>query len=415
MKEKKPGQALSHIRVLDLTEEKGQQCGKFLADLGADVIKVEPPGGDPIRLKGPFFNDISDRETSLSWLGANTGKKSITLNLESREGRGVFLRLVRNVNIVIESYPPGYMKSIGLDYSNLEAENPSIVLTSISPFGQEGPYAEYKAYDLTITAMSGFMFTCGEADRAPVRISVGQAYAAAGAQAASASLLALSSCVLNGKGQHVDVSMRDCLPSGGFEIYFFDTEGYIGERLGGRRRRANIFIRDLWPCKDGYIGWRLMVGMLGAPTAYKLIDWMDEEGMAGELKTVKWETLDMTEITQKDMERWEGLIIPFLKKHTKAEIYEKAVQHEMLMAPAYNIKELMDYSQLIERGYWNQIYYEDLDASITHPGAFCRMSGSPIRPARRAPLMGENNKEIYVDELEISEREMELYKSRGII
>ena len=142
---------------------------------------------------------------------------------------------------------------------------------------------------------------------------------------------------------------------------------------------------------------------------------MDEEGMAGDLKGIKWETLDMTTITQKDMEQWETLIIPFLKKHTKAEIYERALEHEMLMAPAYNIKELEDYPQLTERGYWKQVWYEDLDTRITHPGAFCQMSGSPIRPPLRAPFIGENNKEIYAGELEMSEKEIELYKSQGII
>ncbi|MFC1863292.1 CaiB/BaiF CoA transferase family protein [Thermodesulfobacteriota bacterium] len=411
----KQAEALSHIRVLDLTDEKGQLCGKFLADLGAKVIKVEPPEGDPARLKGPFFQNVPDKEKSLFWFGNNANKKSVTLNLENHEGRLIFLRLVRNTDIVIESHSPGYMKSIGLDYDSLKAENPRIILTSITPFGQTGPYANYNAYDLPIAAMSGFMFTCGDDDRAPVRISVGQAYAAAGVQAASASLLALLSCSLNGEGQQVDISMRDCLPSGGFETYFFETEGYVGERLGTRRRRANIFIRDLWPCKDGYIGWRLMVGMLGAPTAYKLVEWMDEEGLAGELKDIKWESLDMAEITQEDMEFWESIIIPFLKKHTKAEIYEMALKNEMPMAPAYDIKELLDYPQLSERKYWEEVHYQELNSSITHPGAFCKLSGSPIKPPSRAPLMGEHNKEIYTDDLDMSEQDLTLFNKQGII
>lgn len=411
----KKNTALSHIKVLDLTDEKGQLCGKFLADMGASVIKVEPPAGDTARMKAPFFHNIFGKDKSLHWLGNNVNKKSITLNLEKHKGRQIFFRLLHNVDIVIESFSPGYLKGIDLDFQKMAGNNPRIILISITPFGQTGPYSNYKGSDLTIMAMSGFMFTCGDFDRAPVRISVGQVFTAAGVQAAAAALLALRSRSLNGKGQHVDISMRDCIPSGGFETYFFKTEGYIGERLGARRRRANIFIRDLWPCKDGYIGWRLMVGALGAPTAYKLVEWMDEEGMAGALKDIKWEKLDMTKITQEDMELWESHIIPFLKKHTKAEIYERASKHEMLMAPAFNIKEHFEYPQLIDRSYWKQVYYHDLDFVITHPGPFCKMSESPIKPPNRAPLIGEHNKEIYTNGLGISDHELELLKKEGVV
>jgi benzylsuccinate CoA-transferase BbsE subunit len=411
----KQGGALSHIRVLDLTDEKGQLCGKLLADLGADVIKVEPPGGDPARQKGPFFHNEPDKEKSLFWFGHNLNKKSLTLNIENPTGRQILKKLVRRVDLVVESYAPGYMATLGLGYNELKAENPRIILTSITPFGQTGPYANYKAYDLILMAMSGYMFTCGDADRPPVRITVGQAYAAAGVQAAVGSLLALRYCSLTNKGQHVDIAMRECLPSGGFDVYFWEADGSIGQRLGLRHRRASIYIRDLWPCKDGYIGWRLMVGMLGAPTAYKLVAWMESEGMAGELKEVKWESVDMTQLTQEQMERWENIIIPFFKKHTKAEIYDMALKKGMLMAPAYNVSELLDYPQLSERDFWANINYPELGGNITHPGAFCKMSESPLVSPHRAPLIGEHNEEIYLNELGLSDQDLARLKEQGII
>ena len=406
---------LSHIKVLDLSDEKGQLCGKFLADLGATVIKVEPPYGDLARIKAPFFHDEQSKEKSLFWFSNNAGIKSITLNLEEQKGRQILNKLVKKVDLIVESFTPGYLARLGIPYSELRKENPRIVMTSITPFGQTGPYANFKGTDLTITAMSGFMFTCGDADRPPVRMTIEQVYPAAGVQAATASLIAIYHCHQTNEGQHVDISMRECLPSGGFEIYFWETEKYIGERLGTRRRRANIFIRDLWPCQDGYIGWRLMTGTLGAPTAYRLIEWMDSEGMAGELKDTKWEKLDMTQITQEQMERWENLIIPFLKKHTKAEIYKTAVKKGMLMAPAYNSRELFNYSQLSERGFWEHIKYPELDSTIIHPGAFCKLSESPLTTPRRAPLIGENNREIYIDELGLSENELVILEKQKII
>jgi benzylsuccinate CoA-transferase BbsE subunit len=405
---------LSHLRVLDLTDEKGHLCGKFLADLGAEVIKVEPPAGDPARKNNPFVRDDPDG-TSLLWSGNNTGKKSLSLSLTESEGCAIFRNLVKKADLIVESFTPGYLTGLGIDYEQLKAINHRIVVTSITPFGQTGPYAKYEGVDLTIIAMSGFMFTCGEADRPPVRISVEQAYTAAGAQAASASLLALQFSRLNGCGQQVDFSIRDCLPRGGFETFFWETEGYVGERLGIKRRRANVYIRDLWPCKDGYIGWRLMVGALGAPTINNLVTWMDNEGMAGELKDIRWETVDMTRINQEQMDRWDNLIIAFFKTHTKAEIYQVALKHSMLMAPAFNVKEILDYPQLKAREFWTQVEHPGLNCAVTYPGAFCKMSESPLLPPRAAPGIGQDNEAIYVGELGLSREQLASFKSKGVI
>jgi crotonobetainyl-CoA:carnitine CoA-transferase CaiB-like acyl-CoA transferase len=406
---------LGHLKILDLSDEKGHACGKFLADMGALVIKVEPPEGDKTRHRGPYFHNKEDTENSLSWFNYNTNKKSITLDITKPEGKQVLEKLVGKTDILVESYPPRYLEQLSLGYEQLKNINPEVIMTSITAFGQSGPYADYIGNDLIAWAMSGFMYTCGEADRPPVRCSVEQAYVAAGVQAATASLFALHYRNLTGKGQHVDIAMRECLPSGGFEIFFWETEEYIGERLGVKRRRGNIYVRDLWPCKDGYIGWRLMTGPLGARSAYLLVEWMDNEGMAGGLKDIKWETIDMNQLDNEQMERWESIIISFLKRHTKQEIYDMAFKKGMQMTPEFNADELMHYKQLIERNFWTDVAYPHLDSHITHPGAFCLMSESPLVPPLRAPHLGEHNREIYTGELGYTEQDLIQLQIQGTI
>jgi crotonobetainyl-CoA:carnitine CoA-transferase CaiB-like acyl-CoA transferase len=162
--------------ALDLTDEKGFLCGRILGDLGVDVIKVEPPGGDPSRRIAPFYKDIPDPEKSLYWFAYNANKRGITLNIESEEGKEIFKKLVKTAHFVIESHSPGYMDSLGLGYPSLSRVNRAIILTSITPFGQAGPYASYKASDITEMGMCGLMYLCGDPDLPPARISFPQAY-----------------------------------------------------------------------------------------------------------------------------------------------------------------------------------------------------------------------------------------------
>ena len=162
---------LSPYRVLDLTDEKGQLTGKLFGDLGADVIKVEKPGGDPSRNLGPFYHDEVDPEKSLNWFAFNTSKRGITLDIEKSEGQELFKKLVKTADFVIESFPPGYMDNLGLGYSDLEKVNPGIIMAAITPFGQTGPYRDLKAPDIVLWAMGGRMFAIGDADRPPLRMS----------------------------------------------------------------------------------------------------------------------------------------------------------------------------------------------------------------------------------------------------
>ena len=203
--------ALNDLRVLDLADEKGLYCAKIFADMGADVIKVEKPGGDSTRDIPPFYQDIPHRERSLYFWQYNNDKKSITLNLEVTEGQQIFKTLVKTADIIIETYPPGYLDSLNLGYEALKKINPALIITSITPFGQTGPYKDYKASDIVGVAMGGLMSTCGYPDGPPIMPYGGQGYHIVANHAAIATLIALYHKDATGSGQHIDVSMQTAI------------------------------------------------------------------------------------------------------------------------------------------------------------------------------------------------------------
>ena len=214
-----PSEMLSPYRVLDLTNERGHFAGKLLADLGADVIKVEPPGGDPSRKRGPFVDDIPGPDRSLRWLAWNTNKRSVTINLSDLTGPGQFLHLARSADIVLESFAPGRMDEVGLGYDALCKVNPGLILVSISPFGQTGPYRDYQATDIVSWAMSGNMSITGESSRPPAHVSDDcQSLLHAGGDAVIGALIALTQRGRTGRGQHVDLSIQEATARGLYQI-----------------------------------------------------------------------------------------------------------------------------------------------------------------------------------------------------
>src|SRR3990170_64809 len=195
---------LSCYRILDLTDEKGFLCGKVLGDLGADVIKIEKPGGDASRNRGPFYHDIPDGEKSLYWFAFNASKRGITLDIEKSDGREIFKRLVQTADVVVESFAPGRMQALGLGYEVLRKVNPGIILTSITGFGQEGPYANYNDRDIAVWALSGFMYAMGEPDRPPLAPSYRHAHLIGAVNGAVGTVIALFHRAKTGEGQRVD-------------------------------------------------------------------------------------------------------------------------------------------------------------------------------------------------------------------
>ena len=249
------GTPLGCYRGLDLTDERGVLCGRILADLGAEVVKVEPPHGDPSRNIGPFYQDTPHPERSLFWLSFNSNKRSITLDLRKRDGRDLFVRLVRNVNFVVESMSPGELEALHPGWSDLTCLNQRLVHTSITAFGSTGPKSRHVASDITLMAAGGYMYMTGEEDRPPLRIGLDQSWQHASGEAAVATILALLHSARTSEGQHVDVSAQaSIVPCTVNAIPFRVVDGSILERSGPYRSGlTSARQRQLWPCKDGHV------------------------------------------------------------------------------------------------------------------------------------------------------------------
>lgn len=411
---------LSPFRALDLTGELGFLCGKILGDLGADVIKVEPPGGDPARARGPFYHDEPHPEKSLHWFAYNNNKRGITLNLQTATGRDLFLRLAREAHFVIDSFSPGQMDSWGLGYHALREANPAVVMVFITPYGQTGPCSTYQASDLELMAMGGAMSLTGDPDRAPVRVSFPQASMWAGMHAAMGALIAHYHRSLTGEGQFVDVSAQASVvwalahaPS------FWSVNRTIPTREGGYLTGRSITgakMRVVFPCKDGYLNFIIYGGPAGRHTNRELVKWMDEHGMAtGWLKEKDWDSFDIATVTQEEIDRIEEPAASFFKTLTKAEFFQRVLERGMLGYPLCTAEDILADRQLQERGFWQEADHPELGRSITYPGPFAQLSEAGCRLRRKAPLIGEHNEEVYCGELGLSKQELVMLKEAGIV
>ncbi|MDP2917345.1 MAG: CoA transferase, partial [Dehalococcoidia bacterium] len=307
-------------RALDLTDHRGWLSGRILADLGVDVVKIEPPGGDPGRLCGAFYGDEVNPERSLHWFAGNLGKRGITLNLETPDGKEILKKLVKTSDFLLESFPPGYLQKLGLAYSDLKEINPGVIMVSLSPFGQTGPYHDYKATDIVAMAMGGFMYVTGDPDRAPLRISFPLAFALASAQAVAGALIAFHHRQNTGKGQHVDVSAQETVTSTLANVMpTLELNNIVTRRVGPLFFRGGIgqeaHQRVIWACRDGAIAFMAMGGLAGARSNRALVKWMDEEGMAPEwLLHYDWERgFDTTRFTQEEVNQVEKPFIEFFR------------------------------------------------------------------------------------------------------
>lgn len=408
---------LSNYRVLDLADEKGLFAGKILADLGMDVIKVEKPGGDPARNRGPFFKDIPHPEKSLFWFAFNTNKRGITLNIESEDGKEIFLKLVKRADIIIESFPPGYMERIGLGYPQLKGVNPRIIFVSISGFGQSGPYKDFKAPDIVVMAMSGVMNLIGDSNRHPLRIGIPQAYLHAGAEAAVGVLIALWHREITGIGQWVDVSAQESVTwEGVYNQASWDLIKVNIGRQGAYRMLGKVKFRQLFPCKDGYVIYLMYGGLIGAQSQQALVNWMDEEGMANDfLKSFNWDTFEPATLNEEQAKQLEGYFLKFFATKTKKELFERALNEGLLLAPVNSIEEVVNTPHFKERGFWVEIEHPELGVNLPYPGAPYISERTPYQVRRRAPLIGEHNEEIYIGELNFSREEIVMLKTAGVI
>ena len=398
-------QAFSNLRILDCTSGvAGPYCTKLLADFGAEVIKIEnPEGGDITRSIGPFLKDEPDPEKSATFFYLNTNKKSITLNLESEEGVQIFKELVRTAAVLVESFRPGRMTELGLDSDILKKINPRLNITSISAFGQTGPYRDYEATNFTLYGMGGAMYTQRPGTKPMERPVVEGGYQAeytTGVLSYIATVAALINQGSSGSSASIDISAMECVAS--------TLMGHVAEYsyLGLSRRTSPFAIHGYpigysVPCKDGWIS--LTPGIGGAPNIAFLI---------GQPQIQDEPLLADTRTRMAEPERFDSLITPWLKERGKWEITKEAQELRLAFTPVLSPEELFEDEQIKAREFFARTDHPVI-GEVTYPGAPARLSESPWQ-AGKAPLLGEHNGAVY-GEIGYPAESLAGLKNKGII
>ena len=412
---------LSPYRVLDLTTERGLLCGQMLADMGADVVKVEPPTGSPARAIGPFYKDAPHADRSLYWWAYNRNKRAITLDIERDAGRDLLRRLVERADFLIESDNPGFLSRHSLGFADLAKINPALIYVSITPFGQDGPKTNYADSDLIIMAAGGPLILAGDEDRPPVRLCIPQAYLHASADAAVAALAAHHERARSGLGQHVDVAAVQSVAMATQSNILAAALGSVEpRRMSGGVKMGAIDLPLVWPASDGFVAMTFLFGSaLGVFTA-RLMHFLCEKGFCDEATRDKdWiaygEQLFSGAEPLSEFERVKTLVRNFTRSYTKDKLLQLAVERGFLITPVTTIDEVVESPQFASRDYFQTVAHPELGESFRYPGPFAKFSATPIEYRRRPPTVGEHNLEIYRDELGLSEREIGELTRAGII
>ena len=408
---------LSGLRVLELADEKGQFCGKMMADLGADVIKVEPPGGQHTRSVGPFLDDIPHRERSLSFWHYNTSKRGITLDLESPGGRSIFRRLVPSIDIILETHPPGYLPSLGLGYDELASLNPGLIMCSLTPFGQGGPWRDYATSDLLHLAAGGQMASCGYdqedvADAPPLGPGGGNAWHIASHYAYMGILAALYYRDMSGEGQYIDASVHEaCALTTEGAIAIYISTGEVVQRHTGRAAAPGKTPATQLPTGDG--GWVNTTRSGSTPPRLRqMAEWMDGYGLAQDLLDETYRTVQGIEDNAAHVSQ---VTAEFFAQLTQEELWHGGQQRDLPWGAIRTMDEIVDDPHLADRGFFVDVEHPELERSFVYPGSAAIYNGSPWRISRRAPLIGEHNLEVLCGELGMSREELTLLAESGII
>jgi benzylsuccinate CoA-transferase BbsE subunit len=421
MSENKDLSLLPPYRILDLTQGGCLLAGRILGDMGADVIQIEPPDGSPSRI-APFFGQDLDPEKSLYWWAYSANKRGITLDITAAKGKQLFRKLVKTADAVIESFAPGYLDSLDLGYEDLCKVKNDIILTSITPFGQSGPKAQYPASDLTVWASGGYLYACGNPDRAPTWISFPQTSLFGGTEGAIGTLTAIWYRHNAGEGQQVDVSMQESAVSPNLNVLqMWDVSHVEFHRLGGSMYVPSTGVSQqiYFKCQDGYI----MILVQGGTEPFissssRLVKWMEEANLAPDwLRKLDWKVdYDASTMGQAIADRVGETVELFTLTRTKNELYQEgAIKRQILLAPVSTTEDISQDLQLKSRSYWVKVNHPDLTRDITYCGPFIKMSETPLKIRRPAPHIGEHNIEIYRDEINLSQNELISLKARGII
>jgi benzylsuccinate CoA-transferase BbsE subunit len=398
------GGLLDGVRILDLTDEKGSFCSKVLADLGASVIKVEKPGGDPSRKIGPFLRDNPSPENSLFFAFHNTNKLGITLDLDRKEGLEIFRRLLVKNDIVVESFTPGYMERRGIGYTLLSADIPQLILASVTGFGRQGPRSGYKSCDLVASASAGQMYLSGAPQTAPLKPFGEQSYYTASLFAAIGILLAVRKRALSGRGDWIDISLQESVASTLDHVMLrFFYEKVVARRQGSLSWNNGFCIL---PCKDGH----MLVSLLQQWET--LIEWMEGEGQAEDLTNGEWKDDEFrrehSDHVIEVMERW-------TRTHTRAELFELAQLMRFPWAPVDSPREVLKNPQLEARDFFVEKGYGIDGQPFQYPGCPYRFSQYHPAHVRRAPGIGEHNVRIYKNEIGLTDDELDRLSHSGVI
>jgi len=414
---------LNGLRMLDLTDEKGALCGKIFADMGAEVIKVEPPDGCPTRRIPPFLDDEPGLDRSLHFLAFQAGKRSVTLNLETADGRELLKELTKRSDFLVESFPLGRMESLGLGYDALAQLNPRLIQASITPFGDKGPGKDYKAADIVSWASGGAMFMMGDEGKPPIQMSEPQAWLHAGAEAAVASMIAHYPRQIDGQGQHIVVNAQACI------VWTLMNEQAMPLLHGDYLRRSGVFTgaiggrrKTVYQCKDGHLSF-LIAGGAYFNSTNAVIAWMKEEGAAPEWLTREGGLKSLTPsgfmsasaADLKELDDTEEAVQRFFLTKTKKELWENILKRRLFGAPVANAADIAGDPQLKSRDYFVTVDHAGLGRTFTMPGAFAKMSETPVGPQGAAPQLGQHNHDVYGGLLGLSAAEIVELRAAGVI
>jgi crotonobetainyl-CoA:carnitine CoA-transferase CaiB-like acyl-CoA transferase len=384
--------------ILELTDERGYLAGKILADMGAEVIKIEPPGGDLGRRRGPFARGECDPEASLPWLAMNTSKQSLELDLETDNDRARFFALLRRADVLLETHGPSRMAALGLDPATLAGVNPWLVQCAITPFGSSGPYSGFRGDDLVVVAMGGNASMTGEPTGAPLRCSLPSSYLHAGPEAVVGILTAIYARQQNSFDLYVDVSMQECqLATTMAGPGTWALGKGVAKRSGARIGRT----REIWRARDGWISFGLRGGPARAKNLVAITQYMREADLLPDwLAAYDWNTYDHMALDNEELARLEHAFATFFATKTMRELYGESLQRRILLAPCNDAAEILDHEQLRARSFFTPVEYPELGLKFEQPDRFANVENGSVAIRSPAPRVGEQNA-LHTDVIEM--------------
>ncbi len=411
---------LSPYRVIDLTDERGVLAGQMLADLGADVIQVEPPSGSSGRGVAPFFADRPGE--SIYWAAYTRGKRGVTCDLEQPRGRDLLFRLLESADFLFESSDVGRMAALGLDEESVRERFPQLIYVSISAFGQTGPKAHYAGSDLAIWAAGTPLLMTGDDDRAPLRVSQPQAWGHAAADAAGGAMLALHARHQSGRGQHVDVSAQvSAAQSTLAQVLAYQLGASEPERFGGGIKVRGQGLRGTADVADGYIVLLMAPGPAVGHFANHAVRWLVDigaidAGMLDEDMVTYADRLAAGQANPELFPRLQENMRAAVASRTKQEMLDISIAYDLLLVPVLTVADLAESPQLEHRGFWRDIEHAD-GRIVTYPGPPLQIfvGGEPFGYSHRPPpTLGQHNAEIYA-EIGVDANELEQLNEAGTI